>query len=82
MITPLKHLVDNWLAVDRNTETRKEIEQLWAAKNKVELERRLRHRIEFGTAGKCIHVESEDHLVQLFHPPQACVLAWKLVSPE
>ncbi|KAN0071832.1 hypothetical protein V8E54_010428 [Elaphomyces granulatus] len=36
---------------EKDKETRREIEQLWIAKNTEELEKRLRHRIQFGTAG-------------------------------
>ncbi|CAN6647392.1 phosphoribomutase [Trichomonascus vanleenenianus] len=44
-------LVEEWLRVDQNTETRKEISTLWAARDLAELEKRLGSRIEFGTAG-------------------------------
>ncbi|KAG8825760.1 Phosphoglucomutase-3 [Serendipita sp. 399] len=47
----LKDLVDSWLQTDQNEETREEIRRLWEQGNTVELERRLRTRIEFGTAG-------------------------------
>lgn len=48
----LKQLVDQWLALDHNPITRGQIQDLWDARNETELERRLRNRIEFGTAGK------------------------------
>jgi len=52
---PLESLVEQWLALDQNPVTRDEIKELWEIKNEPELERRLRHRIEFGTAGKYNH---------------------------
>ncbi|KAF5331042.1 hypothetical protein D9619_005708 [Psilocybe cf. subviscida] len=54
MSTPapdLKSLVDDWLALDPNPETRNEIQSLWDRKDISELDKRLRSRIEFGTAG-------------------------------
>lgn len=48
----LEDLVKQWLALDLNPITRGEIKGLWEADNELELERRLRHRIEFGTAGE------------------------------
>ncbi|KAF8197374.1 hypothetical protein BJ912DRAFT_1020722 [Pholiota molesta] len=48
---PLKDLVDQWLLLDPNPETRREIQTLWDSKDYDELEKRLRTRIEFGTAG-------------------------------
>jgi phosphoglucomutase len=47
----LKSLVDEWLRLDPNPETRNEIQGLWDNVDEMELERRLRTRIEFGTAG-------------------------------
>ncbi|KAL1730114.1 hypothetical protein EV714DRAFT_211628 [Schizophyllum commune] len=47
----LELLVKEWLRIDRNEATRKEIEQLWASKDLAQLETRLGSRIEFGTAG-------------------------------
>ncbi|KAI5831145.1 Phosphoglucomutase, first 3 domain-containing protein [Schizophyllum commune Tattone D] len=47
----LELLVKEWLRIDRNEATRKEIEQLWASKDLAALETRLGSRIEFGTAG-------------------------------
>ncbi|PPQ90139.1 hypothetical protein CVT25_012308 [Psilocybe cyanescens] len=47
----LKDLVEEWLALDPNPETRKEIQTLWDSHDVDELEKRLRTRIEFGTAG-------------------------------
>ena len=60
MDIPLEDLVQWWLNLDRNPVTRNEIEGLWEAKDEPELERRLRHRIEFGTAGKhnCSHIQA------------------------
>ncbi|TFK72594.1 hypothetical protein BDN72DRAFT_957272 [Pluteus cervinus] len=48
---PLKVLVDEWLRLDRNEVTRQEIQALYTSGDVKELERRLRTRIEFGTAG-------------------------------
>ncbi|OCH95278.1 hypothetical protein OBBRIDRAFT_788474 [Obba rivulosa] len=47
----LDDLVQEWLRLDRNEETRAEIEALRASGKVAELERRMRKRIEFGTAG-------------------------------
>ncbi|KAI0269854.1 hypothetical protein BC834DRAFT_574038 [Gloeopeniophorella convolvens] len=47
----LEDLVQEWLRVDQNPETRKEISDLWAANRTIELEKRLKSRIQFGTAG-------------------------------
>ncbi|KAK9454932.1 hypothetical protein V1511DRAFT_375514 [Dipodascopsis uninucleata] len=44
-------LVQEWLELDQNPETRSEIEALAEAGNTKELELRLRNRIQFGTAG-------------------------------
>ncbi|KAJ3854843.1 hypothetical protein EV368DRAFT_35994 [Lentinula lateritia] len=49
--TPLKELVDAWLQLDQNEVTRSEIQNLWEQGDTNELERRMRPRIEFGTAG-------------------------------
>ncbi|EIM85880.1 uncharacterized protein STEHIDRAFT_121879 [Stereum hirsutum FP-91666 SS1] len=49
--TPLEELVNEWLRLDQNPKTRREIEILWEHKEIDELESRLRTRIEFGTAG-------------------------------
>ncbi|KAF9977951.1 Phosphoglucomutase-3 [Actinomortierella ambigua] len=48
---PITDLANEWLRLDKNTETRKEIEELVQQNKTAELEARLRHRIEFGTAG-------------------------------
>ncbi|VDB85543.1 unnamed protein product [Peniophora sp. CBMAI 1063] len=48
---PLESLVQAWLEADKNPETREEIEKLWKDGQTAELEKRLRTRIEFGTAG-------------------------------
>ncbi|KAG9056419.1 Phosphoglucomutase-3 [Serendipita sp. 407] len=47
----LKDLVDSWLQADQNEDTRADIQTLWEEGNTAELERRLRNRIDFGTAG-------------------------------
>lgn len=50
-MTELKALVDEWIRIDRNDITRLEILALYNDGNTLELEKRLRQRIEFGTAG-------------------------------
>ncbi|KIY71646.1 hypothetical protein CYLTODRAFT_345563 [Cylindrobasidium torrendii FP15055 ss-10] len=50
-MTSLDTLVDNWLRLDKNEATRNEVLALRQAGNTDELERRMRKRIEFGTAG-------------------------------
>jgi phosphoglucomutase len=47
----VQSLADRWLQLDRDAETRAEIDDLVARQDAVELERRLRKRIAFGTAG-------------------------------
>ncbi|KAJ7716660.1 hypothetical protein DFH07DRAFT_862010 [Mycena maculata] len=47
----LKFLVNEWLRLDQNEPTRQEIQRLWDQGKTVELEQRMRSRIEFGTAG-------------------------------
>ncbi|KIJ17245.1 phosphomannomutase [Paxillus involutus ATCC 200175] len=49
--TSLEHLVKEWLRLDSNGETRREVEGLWDRQDIDELEKRMRTRIEFGTAG-------------------------------
>ncbi|KAI0822643.1 phosphoglucomutase first 3 domain-containing protein [Trametes gibbosa] len=51
MNTKLKNLVEEWLRLDPNEETKAEIQALVKAGNTVELEKRMSPRIEFGTAG-------------------------------
>ncbi|KAK3708998.1 hypothetical protein LTR37_011162 [Vermiconidia calcicola] len=51
MMEPIEHLAERWLELDRDQSTRKEIQDLLHANDKVELEKRLRKRIAFGTAG-------------------------------
>ncbi|PPQ74181.1 hypothetical protein CVT26_006763 [Gymnopilus dilepis] len=50
-VPSLKELVEEWLLLDSNPETRQEIQLLWQRQDLLELEKRLRTRIEFGTAG-------------------------------
>ncbi|KAI0075472.1 hypothetical protein K474DRAFT_1624431 [Panus rudis PR-1116 ss-1] len=50
-MSTLDELVQEWLRMDQNETTRREIEQLVAHGNTFELEKRMRPRIEFGTAG-------------------------------
>ncbi|KAK9473992.1 uncharacterized protein V1510DRAFT_413294 [Dipodascopsis tothii] len=47
----ISELAAEWLRLDQAADTRREIEALLAADNTAELERRLRKRITFGTAG-------------------------------
>ncbi|KAN0123437.1 hypothetical protein V8E52_002769 [Russula decolorans] len=47
----LADLVHEWLRIDQNPGTKREISDLWAAGNTEELNKRLRSRIKFGTAG-------------------------------
>ncbi|CAG8613539.1 3431_t:CDS:2, partial [Dentiscutata heterogama] len=51
MHSAIKSLVEEWLRLDKNPITRLEIEKLYAEGNVEELEKRLRKRISFGTAG-------------------------------
>ena len=48
---PIADLAQRWLDLDRDKDTHKEIESLLLAGDHDELERRLRKRIAFGTAG-------------------------------
>ncbi|KAK3718033.1 hypothetical protein LTR37_005459 [Vermiconidia calcicola] len=48
---PIEYRAQRWLDLDRDEGTRKEIQDLLHASNKDELEKRLRKRIAFGTAG-------------------------------
>ncbi|KAK4994215.1 hypothetical protein LTR66_005708 [Elasticomyces elasticus] len=50
-MTSIHDLVEEWLRLDEDESTRAEIQQLWNDSNTEELERRLRKRIAFGTAG-------------------------------
>ncbi|KAK6363209.1 Phosphoglucomutase-3 [Orbilia blumenaviensis] len=47
----IQELVKEWLELDQNEATRKEIQDLSDNEDYNELEKRLRHRIAFGTAG-------------------------------
>ncbi|KAK2467095.1 hypothetical protein APHAL10511_001353 [Amanita phalloides] len=47
----LEQLVHEWLQLDKDEKSRAEIKDLWEAGNTDELERRMRPRIAFGTAG-------------------------------
>ncbi|KAI1790740.1 phosphoglucomutase 1 [Ganoderma leucocontextum] len=51
MASDLQSLVDQWLRLDPNEETRAEIERLVQEGNSAELVKRMSPRIEFGTAG-------------------------------
>ncbi|KAF9351102.1 Phosphoglucomutase-3 [Mortierella sp. NVP85] len=48
---PIADLANEWLRLDQNPDSRKEISALLEQNNTAELETRLRNRIEFGTAG-------------------------------
>ncbi|KAH9951484.1 hypothetical protein B0H21DRAFT_719155 [Amylocystis lapponica] len=50
-MSSLQSLVQEWLRMDQNEATRKEIQLLLANADTDELEKRMRSRIEFGTAG-------------------------------
>ncbi|KAF8078187.1 hypothetical protein FPV67DRAFT_1557572 [Lyophyllum atratum] len=49
---PLKDLVDEWLRLDQNEQTRQEIQGLWNAGDTEELERRMRSAFSTGLRGK------------------------------
>ncbi|TFY70333.1 hypothetical protein EVG20_g2671 [Dentipellis fragilis] len=49
--SPIGNLVKEWLRIDQNPDTRKQIEQLWNEQDLGELDKRMSKRIEFGTAG-------------------------------
>ncbi|TCD63890.1 Phosphoglucomutase-3 [Steccherinum ochraceum] len=51
MQASLQDLTHEWLRIDKNPETRKEVERLLSEGRTDELEKRMRSRIEFGTAG-------------------------------
>lgn len=51
MTKDIKELAQEWLELDQDTSTSDEIKKLLADDNTNELEKRLRHRIAFGTAG-------------------------------
>lgn len=51
MSIPIEQLAHIWLSQDRDPESRATIQGLLDAANTAELEKRLRHRMEFGTAG-------------------------------
>lgn len=51
MDSSLQALADEWLRIDQNPSTRAEVQALLSAANVPELDRRLRKRIAFGTAG-------------------------------
>ncbi|KAG1443684.1 hypothetical protein G6F56_010583 [Rhizopus delemar] len=58
MSKSIEELVKDWLSLDTNEETRKEIIQLYEANNEQELTKRLATRIEFGTAGLRARMEA------------------------
>jgi phosphoglucomutase len=51
MAVPIRELANEWIRIDKDGTTRQEIEKLVEEDNVTELEKRLRHRITFGTAG-------------------------------
>ncbi|CAO3664381.1 unnamed protein product [Umbelopsis vinacea] len=57
-IEQYKRLVDEWLRLDCNPETRAEIQALWDANRLADLKQRLGSRIEFGTAGLRARMEA------------------------
>lgn len=48
---PIQELTQMWLSMDQNPGTKSEITELLKKDDTPELEQRLRHRIQFGTAG-------------------------------
>src|SRR5579859_3207120 len=48
---PIEELTQMWLAMDQNPSTKSEIIDLRSKNDNTELEKRLRNRIQFGTAG-------------------------------
>jgi len=50
-LTPIEELAEEWLRIDKDPETRDELYHLLVKGQKDELEKRLRTRIAFGTAG-------------------------------
>jgi hypothetical protein len=48
---PIEELIEMWLLMDQNEATRLEVKELSKANSAKELEKRLRSRIKFGTAG-------------------------------
>jgi hypothetical protein len=48
---PIEELTEIWLSMDQNPSTKSEITELHRQGNIPELDRRLRNRIQFGTAG-------------------------------
>lgn len=48
---PIEELIEMWLHMDQGDMTRLEVKELCKTNNAKELENRLRHRIQFGTAG-------------------------------
>ncbi|OBZ85290.1 Phosphoglucomutase-2 [Choanephora cucurbitarum] len=57
-MTSIEVLVEKWLSLDKNQDTRNEILELQKANNIQELEKRLSSRIEFGTAGLRARMEA------------------------
>ncbi|KAJ2025751.1 hypothetical protein GGI06_000450 [Coemansia sp. S85] len=55
---PIARLAERWLSEDKDPETRGQIERLLAANDKDTLEKLLRNRIEFGTAGLRARMEA------------------------
>ncbi|CAL1703944.1 unnamed protein product [Somion occarium] len=50
-MSSLQRAIDEWLRLDKNETTRREVEDLLAKGDYAELEKRMGSRIEFGTAG-------------------------------
>ena len=48
---PIEELTQMWLSMDQNSSTKSEITELNEKRDTLELEKRLRNRIQFGTAG-------------------------------
>ncbi|KAJ2580964.1 hypothetical protein GGH95_002320, partial [Coemansia sp. RSA 1836] len=58
MILPIARLAERWLSEDKDPETRGQIERLLAANDEATMEKLLRNRIEFGTAGLRARMEA------------------------
>ncbi|KAJ2745848.1 hypothetical protein GGI20_001849 [Coemansia sp. BCRC 34301] len=58
MFLPIARLAERWLSEDKDPETRGQIERLLAASDEAAMEKLLRNRIEFGTAGLRARMEA------------------------
>ncbi|KAJ2889823.1 hypothetical protein IWW38_004476, partial [Coemansia aciculifera] len=58
MYLRISYLAERWLSEDQDPETRGQIERLLAANDEATMEKLLRNRIEFGTAGLRARMEA------------------------